>query len=64
MELIRYWHYTGGYHNIVDLYQHSLDAVEIRKTKPQDLINLMKKVAWFLYQMGQNRPAQQILVRH
>ena len=52
MELIRYWHYTGGYHNIVDLYQHSLDAVEIRKTKPQDLINLMKKVAWFLYQMG------------
>lgn len=64
MELIQYWHYTGGYSNIVELYQHSLDAAEIAGTKPQDMINLMKKVAGFLHQMGQNRAARQILVRH
>lgn len=64
MELMKYWHYTGGYSNIVELYQHSLDAVEITGTEPREMINLMKKVAWFLYQMGKNRSAQRILVRH
>lgn len=61
MDLIHYWHCTGGYCNAGELYKHSLDAAMGRSTRHVN-VKLMKQIAKFLCQMEHYEVAQELLV--
>lgn len=62
MDLLFYWQCTGGYGNVVSMYQHALEAHEISGASNQEMVRLMHKVAIFLHRAGETETAQQILV--